>query len=148
MSDDIPRTLATIHDGTWSQAFRPGRQLLFSPSKWEPQIGYARAVKAGNLIFVAGTVAADENGSIQGDDAYSQTDFIITKIRTSLRNLGADLEHVTNTVTYLSTFADFDEYARAHKKYFANITPVNTTVQVALVRPEFRVEISAMAVIQ
>jgi enamine deaminase RidA (YjgF/YER057c/UK114 family) len=131
----------------YPESVRGGRQMVFSPSIWEPQMGYSRGVRVGNQVFIAGTVAADGNGLVQGLDAYSQTEFIIRKIQASLHALEAELEHVVSTVTYLSDFALFADYARAHKKFFGDITPVNTTVQANLVRPEFLVEITAIAVI-
>lgn len=128
-------------------SFRASRKMVSSPSTWEPKLGYARGVRVGNQIFIAGTAAVDGEDRIQGDNAYSQTDFIIRKIRAALHELGAGLDDVVSTVTYLSDVAHFDGYARAHQKYFGEIRPVNTTVQAALVRPELLVEITATAVI-
>jgi len=104
-------------------------------------------VRAGNQIFIAGTAAVDGEDRIRGSDAYSQTDFIIRKIQVALRQLGADLDDVVSTVTYLSDLAHFDGYARAHRSHFGHIMPVNTTVLAALVRPELLVEITATAVV-
>lgn len=121
--------------------------MVSSPSTWEPRLGYSRGVRVGNLVFIAGTAATDGDDGVQGSDAYAQTDFIIRKIQSALRELGADLEHVVSTLTHLSDLAHFDDYARAHKQYFGEIRPVNTTVLSALVRPEFLVEITATAVV-
>jgi enamine deaminase RidA (YjgF/YER057c/UK114 family) len=104
-------------------------------------------VRVGNQIFIAGTAATDGEDRIQGSDAYSQTCFIIDKIQQALRQLDADLTDVVSTVTYLADIAHFDGYARAHREYFGEIKPVNTTVQAALVRPELLVEITATAVV-
>ena len=123
------------------------RRMVASASTWEPRLGYCRGVRVGNQIFIAGTAAVDGEDRIRGADAYSQTCFIIDKIRNALRELGADLADVVSTVTYLSDLAQFDDYARAHREYFGEIRPVNTTVQAALVRPELLVEITATAVI-
>jgi len=110
-------------------------------------MGYSRGIRVGNMVFLAGTAATDGEGRVQGADAFSQTDFIIRKIQASLRELDAELEHIVSTITHLSDMAHFDDYARAHRQYFDEITPVNTTVQATLVRPEFLVEITATAVI-
>jgi enamine deaminase RidA (YjgF/YER057c/UK114 family) len=126
---------------------RLGRQIVSSPSTWEPKLGYSRGVRVGNQVFIAGTAATDGEDRVRGTDAYSQTEFIIQKIQTALHELGADLNNVVSTVTHLSDVAHFDDYARAHRKYFGEILPVNTTVLCALVRPEFLVEITATAVI-
>lgn len=124
------------------------RQVTFSPSLYEPRMGYSRGVRVGDLVFIAGTAAVDGEGRVQGTDPYSQTDFIIRKIQASLRELGGDLEHVVSTVTHLSDAAHFDEYARAHRQHFGHITPVNTTVLAALIRPDLLVEITATAVVR
>jgi enamine deaminase RidA (YjgF/YER057c/UK114 family) len=124
-----------------------GRQTVFSPSTWEPRLGYSRGIRIGNQIFIAGTAAIDGEDRIQGADAYAQTDFIIRKIQQALRELGADLRDVVSTVTHLTDIAHVEDYARAHRQYFGDIRPVNTTVLAALVRPEFLVEITATAVL-
>jgi enamine deaminase RidA (YjgF/YER057c/UK114 family) len=124
------------------------RSTVFSPSRWENQMGYARGVRVGNLVMVAGTVAADGNGVPQGSNAYEQTVFIIKKIERALNELGATLADVVCTTTHLVKFEDFDEYARAHKEFFDAVRPVNTTVAVSsLVLPELLVEVGAMAVL-
>jgi len=123
------------------------RETVFSDAKWEPQMGYARGVRVGDHVFIAGTVASDAEGNPQGDDAYHQTEFVIQKIQRALRDLGADLNQVVSTVTHLADFRHFDEYARAHKNYFGAAPPVNTTVQAQLVQPHFLVEITATAMV-
>lgn len=128
-------------------ATRSDRQVVFSPSAWEPRLGSSRGVRVGNQIFIAGTCAADAAGQVQGADVYSQADFIIRKIQHTLRELGGDLDDVVSTVTYLADFAYFDDYARAHLQFFGDIRPVTTTVQATLVLPEFLVEITATAVL-
>ncbi|HEV7371692.1 RidA family protein [Arenibaculum sp.] len=122
--------------------------MAFSPSLWEGQIGYARAVRVNDIIFVAGTVAADGTGMPQGSNAYEQTLFIIKKMRKALEDVGANIKHVTCTTTHLVSIEHFDDYAKAHKEFFDEIRPVNTTVVVnSLVRPEFLVEIGAVAIV-
>lgn len=138
----------TTFEGTPArQAADVKRKTVFSSSLWEPQMGYARGVRIGNQVFIAGTVASDGEGNPQGDDAFSQTDFIIQKIQSALRDLGAELEHVVSTLTHLADFGHFDDYARAHKKYFGATPPVNTTIQAQMVRPHFLVEITATAIV-
>ncbi|MEU5954619.1 Rid family hydrolase [Streptomyces sp. NPDC047525] len=137
----------TQHRGTADPFPTPfGRKEVFSESIWETQMGYARGVRHGDQIFIAGTVAADGTGEPQGDDAYEQTLFIIRKIQRALRELGSDLEDVVSTVTHLADFKYFDDYSRAFKDSFGVSTPVNTTVQATLVRPELLVEITATAI--
>jgi enamine deaminase RidA (YjgF/YER057c/UK114 family) len=124
------------------------KTVVFSPSKWEPQMGYSRGVRRGNMIFVAGTVAADAAGLTVGNTIEVQTDYILKKIEATLAELGASLKDVVRTDTFLTDFSYFDGYAKIHKKYFEEITPVNTTVACArLVNADQFVEISAIAVI-
>lgn len=122
--------------------------VVNSPSKWESQMGYSRGVRKGNMVFVAGTAAADGKGGTVGTSVEEQTDYIIKKIKCTLVMLGATLNDVVRTDTFLTDFKYFDGYASIHKKYFGNITPVNTTVACnRLVNSDHLVEISAIAVI-
>ncbi len=131
------------------RAFGRNRSAVSTPLRWESQMGYARGVRVGSWIFIAGTVAANDRGVAIGDTIAEQTDFIIRKICAALRELGGDLRHVVRTDTFLVNFADFDGYAEVHRHYFGKIPPVNTTVQCAgLVNPDHLVEISAIAVIE
>ena len=77
--------------GTVSEQRSAVRETVFSESLWESQMGYARGVRVGNQVYIAGTVASDGEGNAQGEDAYTQTDFIIRKIQRALKELGADL---------------------------------------------------------
>jgi enamine deaminase RidA (YjgF/YER057c/UK114 family) len=117
------------------------RQRFASGAPWEPLFGYSRAVRVGNTIYVAGTTAP-------GTDAYEQAKGALRKIETALREAGATLEHVVQTRIFLVNIRDSDSIARAHRETFENIRPASTLLQVgALVRPEFLVEIEAVAVV-
>ena len=125
-----------------------GRTVVSSSAPWEAQIGYSRALRVGNLIFVAGTVAADEQGAPVGTTAAQQTDYILRKISSALEKAGGSLRDVVRVDAFLVNFADFDGYADVHRRHFGEIRPVNTTVQcAALVTSAFLVEISALAVV-
>ena len=71
------------------RTFDQNRVAVFSPSVWEPKMGYARGVRVGSLILVAGTVAADERGVTVGCTIAQQTDFVIRKIRAALNERAA-----------------------------------------------------------
>jgi enamine deaminase RidA (YjgF/YER057c/UK114 family) len=131
------------------RAFGRNRTAVSTPLVWESKMGYARGVRVGSWIFIAGTVAADDRGLTMGCTISEQTDFVIRKIRAALRELGGDLHHVVRTDTFLIDFAHFDGYAAVHRQYFGEVPPVNTTVQCArLVNPDHLVEISAIAVVE
>jgi enamine deaminase RidA (YjgF/YER057c/UK114 family) len=123
------------------------RRLISSGSKWEPLVGYSRAVRAGNLVYVAGTTGVLEDGSVPAD-AYGQARRALEIIRQALEQAGARLEDVTRTRMFVTDIGRFDEIARAHGEVFSAIRPVTTMVEVKrLVDPALLVEIEAEAVI-
>lgn len=125
------------------------RQLISSGSPWEPKVGYSRAVRVGNMVFVAGTLAADESGKIIGaGDAYAQTKYAIQKIERALKQAGATLNDVVRTRLFVRRIEDFDDVGRAHGEFFANIRPASTMVEVGrFAAEEGLVEVEADAVI-
>lgn len=125
------------------------RQHISSGTIWEAQVGYSRALRVGNLVFVSGTTATDEDGQlVGGDDPEAQARYIIEKIGRVLQEVGASLADVVRTRIYLTNAADWEGVGRAHGHYFATIRPANTLVEVsALVGEGYLVEIDADAVI-
>lgn len=123
------------------------RERHSSGSPWEPVVGYSRAVRAGDLIVVAGTTASDEQGNVVGkDDPYRQTQVILAKIDRALRALGATLEDVIRTRIYVTDINRWEEIGRAHREVFGAIRPAATMVEVRrLVGPEMLVEIEVEA---
>ncbi len=120
-----------------------------SGTKWENIVGYSRAVKAGNIIEVTGTVAVDENSLLIGEnDAYAQTKFIIKKIEKVLSLAGATLNDVVRTRMFVTDITRWEEYGRAHGEFFGMIKPCTTMVEVkALIAPEYLIEIEATAIL-
>ena len=95
------------------------RQRVATGTIWEEQVGFSRAVRAGNLVFVSGTTATDEQGEIVGrDDPEAQTRYIIEKIGRALAAVGASLEDVVRTRIYLERADDWEAVGRAHAHYF------------------------------
>lgn len=126
------------------------RQNFSSGAKWEDIVGYSRAVKINNQIFITGTVAVDaENNLVGGDSAYEQTKFILQKIEAVLKQCGAGLGDVVRTRLFVTDIARWEDYGRAHGEFFANIKPCTTLVEVSkLISPEYLIEIEADAVIE
>lgn len=126
------------------------RRNVAAGSPWEPMFGYSRAVRVGNLVYVAGTTAVDEDGKIVGpNDPYAQTVQTLRNVRASLQAAGADLNHVVRTRIYVINIDHWDQVARAHLEVFQQIRPAATMVEVSrLISPEMLVEIEADAVIE
>lgn len=118
-----------------------------SGAKWEDLVGYSRAVKIGNLIEVSGTVAV-EGDTVLADNPYDETLIILGKIEQVLKSAGADLRDVIRTRIYVTDISQWEAIGRAHGKFFANIKPATSMVQVAgLIDNRLSVEIEATAVI-
>lgn len=119
-------------------------------SDWpnETWAGYSRVVRAGNLVWVAGTTATRGDRVVAPGDMYEQARVTLAKIHEFLEQAGARIEHVVQTRAYLTDISRVGEFARAHREVFADICPVNTTVEVTrLAHPEMLIEIEALAAI-
>ncbi|MBV9385697.1 MAG: RidA family protein [Chroococcidiopsidaceae cyanobacterium CP_BM_ER_R8_30] len=125
------------------------RQLVSSGSPWESVVGYSRAVRAGNLVFVAGTTAATADGKVLGpNDAYLQTQEILRRIELALLEVGATVQDVVQTRIYVTDINRWQEIGRAHGEVFGEVRPVTAMVEVQrLIAPEMLVEIEALAVL-
>jgi enamine deaminase RidA (YjgF/YER057c/UK114 family) len=122
------------------------RQNVSSNSPYEPVIGFSRAVRAGNQIYVSGTVGRDARGVIAAD-VYEQAKQAVANVAAALNELGATLNDVVRTRIYLTDISTWEEAARAHREAFAAVMPACTLVEVSrLASPEMLVEIDADAV--
>jgi enamine deaminase RidA (YjgF/YER057c/UK114 family) len=120
-----------------------------SGSKWEPVIGYSRAVRTGQFVYVSGTTASGADGNIVGaGDPHAQTQQILKNITAALAAVGARPEHVVRTRIYMTDISRWEDVGRAHGEVFGEIRPATAMVEVArLISPEILVEIEADAVI-
>ncbi len=125
------------------------RQNFSTNTKWEPVVGYSRAVRTGNQVFVTGTTATNDTGElVGGNDAFAQTIQALGNIETVLQRAGAEMRHVVRTRIFVTDISRWEEIGRAHHEFFHDIRPATTMVEVRrLIAPEMLVEIEADAVV-
>jgi len=122
----------------------------FTGAPWEARVGYCRALRVGNQVWVTGTAPVDPDGSVHAPgDAYAQTVRSLEIIQAALAEVGARMEHVVRTRMFTTDISRWEEIGRAHGEVFADFPPATTMVEVrALIDPAMLIEIEADAVVR
>lgn len=125
------------------------RRQFSSGTPWEPLVGYCRAVRTGQFVFVAGTTATDRNGRLVGPgDPVAQMRQALHNLERALAGVGASLRHVVRTRMFVTDIARWEDIGRVHGEVFGAIRPVTSMVQVSgFVDPAMLVEVEADAVV-
>lgn len=125
-------------------------QRIFSGAPWEGKVGYCRALRAGNVIYVTGTAPVAPDGSVhRPGDAYPQTIRCLEIIKEALEGLGAGLADVVRTRMFVTDISRWETFGRGHREVFGEHPPATTLVEVSsLIHPDMLIEIEAEAVVE
>ena len=125
------------------------RRCVSSNSPYEDVIGFSRAVRVGDTVYVSGTVAWGDDGRLVGEgDVYAQARQTLRNIERALAEVGATMRDVVRTRIYLTDMGRWEEAARAHAEAFAEVKPAASMLEVSgLAEPAMLVEIEAVAVV-
>jgi len=139
--------MAVANDIKITTADRAGRKTASSGSKWEPLMGYSRAVRAGNLIAVTGTVGINADGTYS-TSLGEQTRRSLEIVRAAIEALGGRIDQVIRTRMFVTDVSKWEEVARVHGEVFAEIRPATSILEVAkLIDADAQIEIEADAVV-
>lgn len=124
------------------------KRVIESDKLPKPVATYSQGILAGNLLFIAGITAFDRYGRFVGKgDARAQTVQVLENIRTIVEAAGGTMENIVQTTVYVTDLSNYPAVEQVYKTYFPKDPPVRATLRADLVKPEYLVEVSAIAVI-
>lgn len=125
-------------------------QRTFSGAVWETKVGYCRAVKVGNQIYISGTAPIDTDGNVFAPgDGYAQAKRCLEIIQKALQDLDADVKDIVRTRMFVTDISRWEEFGKAHQEFFAAHPPVTSMIEIkSLVDKSMLIEIEAEAIIQ
>ena len=129
------------------QKTKKKRKLISSGSSFEEQVGYSRAVVAGNMIFVSGTTGYDYQTMTISEDISEQTEQCIKNIEKALREADSSLADIVRLTYILPDGTQFEKCWPVLKKYFGKIKPAATMISAGLANEQMKIEIEATAII-
>ena len=121
------------------------RQLISSGSTFEAQIGYSRAVVAGNWVFVSGTTGFDYATMTISDDVVAQAEQCLKNIAAALEQAGSSLQDVVRVTYVLPQTADFEPCWPVLRQYFGEVRPAAMMISAGLADPRMKIEIEVTA---
>lgn len=126
------------------------RKRSFTNTPWEKRVGYCRAVRAGDHVFVTGCAPVDDEGRTHAPgNPYAQAKRCFEIIAKALEDVGASTAHVTRTRMFVTDIDMWEEFGRAHAEVFAETPPATTMVEVSrLIDPDMLIEIEADAIVE
>lgn len=124
------------------------RRRVYTGAPWEQKVGYCRAIRAGDHVYVTGTVALEPDGRAHAPgDGYRQAKRCLEIIETAMSELGASREHVVRTRLFVTDIARWEEFGRAHAEFFGEHRPATSMLEVRLIGEDYLIEIEADAVV-
>jgi enamine deaminase RidA (YjgF/YER057c/UK114 family) len=124
------------------------RKLISSGSTFEAEIGYSRAVVAGDWVFVSGTTGFDYATMTIAEGLVEQTEQCLRNIRAALRQAGSDLEDVVRVTYVLPNGSEFEQCWPVLRKYFGDVRPAAMMISAGLADPRMKIEIEVTALKQ
>jgi enamine deaminase RidA (YjgF/YER057c/UK114 family) len=124
------------------------RKKISSGSKFEALLGYSRAVRDGEWVFLSGTTGFDYKKHTISKDVVAQTEQMLDNMEWGLKQAGASFEDIVRLRLYMVRQKDFERMARAIGKRFGHIRPANTMITSAFADPRILVEMDATALVR